>query len=263
MGDSFHVRHQVKPDFIRTIMRELVEKEISREELAERIQVQGYSIGILNEQLTRLRKIGLLKKNGLHLTDAGVLCSQILLRQPSLFYELIHFYHYILWDENKPELNRFSWTYRTVCKNLWEQPSVRMDTRALLDRVIADLIQTFPEENDVSLSTNTINGVLSWLEVLEPKVFVGGVFIRRPFAPPELALLAIQHLYETQKIEYGELLVLDDKALNDIAVLCLVDYDALSEILSEAERRFEWFELQKGWGYFARLQRPPDLTEGI
>jgi hypothetical protein len=128
---------------------------------------------------------------------------------------------------------------------------------------MADLMEQFPNEPNVSLSGGTIRGVLDWVRRLEPPAYDGERFIHRPFAAPELALLAIDHLYSRRCVGYGELLALDEQAFNEIAVLCLVDDGVLSGMLKEVERRFPWFHIQSGWGYFVRLHQPPNLTEDL
>ncbi len=264
MGDSFHVRYQATPEAVQAVFRVLMFKAPqSIKELRSTLEALGEKTGTLDEQLTRMRKLGLLESKSLKLTKRGQVCAQILSNHPALFFDLLHFYHFTLWDASKPDINRFSWTYRTVCKHLWELTSAPVNNRTLLERVIADLLEQFPDEPSVSLSDGTIRGVLEWIQKLEPPVYDGEHFERRPFAPPELALLAIDHLYSCQVVDYGELLALDDEAFKEIAVLCLVDDGVLSGMLKEAEKRFPWFEIQAGWGYFVRLHQPPNLTEDL
>jgi len=264
MGDSFHVRYQATPDTVQAVLRVLmVEEPNNLEQLRDILKAQGEKTGTLGEQLTRMRKIGLLEKKNLELTNRGQVCAHILSSHPALFFDLLHFYHFTLWDASNPDINRFSWTYRTVCKYLWDLTSAPVNNRTMLERVMADLIEQFPDEPDVSLSGGTIRGVLDWVQKLKPPVYDGEHFERRPFAPPELALLAIDHLYSRQGVGYGELLALDDEAFKEIAVLCLVDDGVLSGMLKEAKQRFPWFEIQTGWGYFVRLHQTPNLTEDL
>jgi len=264
MGDSFHVRYQATPDNVQAVLRVLmVEKPNNFDKLRDILNQQGEKTGTLSEQLTRIRKLGLIKNKSLELTDRGLMSSYILFNHPALFFDLMHFYHFTLWDASNPDINHFSWTYRTVCKHLWDLTSAPINKRTLLERVMADLIEQFPEESNVSLSSGTIRGVLDWIQKLEPPVYDGEHFERRPFAPPELTLLAVDNLYIRQKVSYGELLALDDEMFKEIAILCLVDDGVLSGMLREAEQRFPWFEIQAGWGYFVRLHQTPNLTEDI
>lgn len=263
MGDSFHVRHQAKPELIELVINCIDNNISDNDGLEESIRNQGYTTGTISEQILRLRKLGLLERDGLQLSSKGKLCAEILKRQHSLFYDLIHFYHYSLWDKKNPEVNRFSWTYRNVCKNLWNNPTLKSDTRSLLDRVIMDLINEFPGEEDISLSINTINGVFHWLEVLEPKVFENGDFVYRSYVPPELAVLAIQNIYNSNDIAYGELIALDEDMLNELAITCLVDRNVIDMVLQEALIRFDCLDLNRGWGYFIRLKEEPNLLKGL
>jgi len=264
MSDSFHVRYQATPEAVQAVLRVLMnEAPQSLEELRSALEALGKKTRTLSEQLTRMRKLGLLEKNGLELTKRGQVCAQVLSNHPALFFDLLHFYHFMLWDASNPSINRFSWTYRTVCKHLWGLTSAPVKNRTLLERVMADLLEQFPNEPDVSLSGGTIRGVLDWIQKLQPPVYDGKRFERRPFAPPELALLAIDHFYSRQGVGYGELLALDDASFKEIAVLCLVDDGVLTAMLRESEQRFPWFEIETGWGYFVRLHQPPNLTEDL
>ncbi|HHW40994.1 MAG TPA: hypothetical protein GXX19_07585 [Syntrophomonadaceae bacterium] len=264
MADSFHVRYQATPEAILAVFQVLVnEAPQSLEELRCTLEALGEKTGTLGEQLTRMRKLGLLEKNGLELTKRGQVCAQVLSNHPALFFDLLHFYHFTLWDASNPDVNRFSWTYRTVCKHLWSLTSAPVNNRTLLERVMLDLLEQFPDEYDVSLSVGTIRGVLDWVQRLQPPVYDGKRFERRPFAPPELALLAIDHFYSRQGVGYGELLALDDASFKEIAILCLVDDGVLNAMLKESEQRFPWFEIEAGWGYFVRLHQPPNLTEDL
>jgi len=261
MGDSFHVRFQAKPDAIQAVLRALFNHTPQTvNELRRILDAAGQKTTTLDEQLNRLRKLGLVHKHQLQLTEEGGVCAQILLRQSALFYDLLHFYHYTLWNPGQPDVNRFSWTYRAVCKHLWSLHSGTVNKRALLELVMEELLTCFPDESSISISVDSIQGVLEWIRVLQPPVYDGKVFERRPFAAPELAILGIDRLYLRQGVAYGELLALDKEDFMEIATLCLVDDGVLDRMLKEAELRFPWFEVETGWGYFVRLYQPPDLT---
>lgn len=264
MKDSFHVRYQAKPELVRATFEVLAtRKPAGSSELGEALEGLGYKTGTLDEQLSRLRKLGLINNNNLQLTKRGEACAEILRKQPALFFDLLHYYHFTLWNESQPDVNRFSWTYQTVCKHLWELGSAAVDNRVLLERVMEETLNQFPYESNVSLSSGTIRGVLDWLRRLQPPVYDGKHFKRRAFGPPELALLGMDFLYTSQGVEYGELLALDDAAFKKVAVLCMVDDGVLDAMLKECTRRFSWFEIQAGWGYYVRLHQSPNLTEDI
>lgn len=264
MADSFHVRYQAKPETIRAILEVLTARNpANNQELREALEGLGHKTGTMDEQLNRLRKLGLIDNNSVQLTERGQVCAEILVKQPVFFFDLLHYYHFTLWDKSRPDINRFSWTYRTVCLHLWELGSAAVDKQALLERVMEETLNQFPYESNVSLSGGTIRGVLDWIGKLEPPVYDGQYFQRRSFAPPELALLGVDHLYTSQGIEYGELLALDNAAFKEIAVLCLVDDGVLDTMFKECTQRFSWFEIQAGWGYYVRLHQSPNLTEDL
>lgn len=264
MGDPFHVRFQATPEAIQAIMRVLAyHSPQTLDELRSLVEAQGQKTTTLNEQLTRLRKLGLLDRQRVQLTDQGRACVEVLLRQPSLFYELLHFYHYALWNPLEPDVNRFSWTYRAVCRHLWTLTASVVDKRALLERLMEEIAISFPNESFISISLGTIQGVLQWIKMLQPSVYDGRRFQRRPFAPPELAVLGVDYLYRRQSVPYGELLQLDKEHFLEVATMCLVDDGVLDQMLKEAELRFRWFKVEKGWGYFVRLYQEPNLTEDL
>ncbi|MBC7342726.1 MAG: hypothetical protein H5U02_09845, partial [Clostridia bacterium] len=247
MGDSFHVRYQATPEAVQAVLWILMnDAPQSVEEVRSALEAKGRKTGTLAEQLTRMRKLGLLENNGLALTERGRVCAGVLSKHPALFFDLLHFYHFMLWDSSNPNIDRFSWTYRTVCKHLWSLTSARVNNRMLLELVVADLMDQFPNEANISLSSGTIRGVLDWIRKVQPPVYDGQRFQRRPFAPPELALLAIDHFYSRQGVDYGELFALDNESFREIAIVCLVDDGVLNAMLKECEQSFPWFEVKAG-----------------
>ncbi|HHW27506.1 MAG TPA: hypothetical protein GXX23_09300 [Firmicutes bacterium] len=256
-GDSFHVRHQATPQYIATVLRGLSAGYDSPESLASYVRSNEHRPDLLDEQVTRLRRLGLILPPRLALSEMGHRCARIMQEQPSVLFEILHFLHYTLWDKRIPERNRLSWTYKAVCDELWSRNECIVDSRYLLDRLMMQLMAEFPAEPDFSVSVNTVRGVLSWLEVLEPPVIRDRRFSRRPFAAPELLMLLLDNLYSQLGLGYGELLMLDDDKAKRLAQACLVDIDALNDILLESRNRFSWFELHDGWGFSVRLREQP------
>ena len=265
MGDSLHVRHQARPELVRATLEAIADAGNieGMEDLASLLEVRGIVVGTLDEQVTRLRKLGLLSPSGFKLTEAGREVATLSERHPSVVYDVLHYYHIAAWDPKNPDSNRFGWTYRTLCRILWRLTSASIDTSGLLERLFAEVMEAFPNDSDVSLSTSTVTGVLQWLEVLEPAVLVESRFQHRPFAPPELVVLAVDRAYRNHGLNYGELLPLDEDTLEDIAITCLLSPDTVIDSLREAKERFQWFSVDLGWGSFVRLFQAPDLTEDL
>ena len=61
MGDSFHIRHQVQPDFLLSTLLG-VSKALSQEDLLSFVQSMGFRPKLLAEQLRWGERLGLLKR---------------------------------------------------------------------------------------------------------------------------------------------------------------------------------------------------------
>jgi hypothetical protein len=198
MGHVFHVLHNARPKYELDILMLLEDgQEYTYETLLQNGRELGLTIGYqvksespLKSALQLLRDFGLVERRQVLLTDRGNVVAQIASKNPDLFPELVHYLYYTTWQASNPDENCFSWSYRTLCKYLWQQGSCVVDNSLFASTIVAEASQQFQIQT-VSFSENSVNGIILWLEALSPPIIhtqdeKGSRFSRRTFCPPEL-----------------------------------------------------------------------------
>ena len=206
------------------------------------------------------RDLGLVEDSANRLTATGEALAQIDRVNPTIFPDIVHLLHYTLWNPTDPAVNCFSFSYRTVCKELWNGgSSSSLIRRELAARVEATVNGQFKRAN-ISLSQKSIGGALDWLLELKPEAFLDGgeQFIRRSFCPPESLVLAIEHRYRESELDYGANLLLSAAHREALCQACLLELDALDRVLEYAIAQFGYLEkgVGGGWGQYVTLQGP-------
>ena len=208
----FHVRHNARPDLVKEILL-IIEggKIVSIDDILEIGKHKGYQIGttlrsiqsIKENPLQTARDLGLISYDELTLTDFGIEMVNLLHFKPTAFNELMHIFHYILWNPERKTENCFSWSYSTVSDLLWECRTCEIDRGQLVSQVSEMAIEKF-HTNGVSFSKDSVRGVLQWLYDLEPSVLDNKkkIFSRRNFCPPETFVIAVEHLYKIEGADY-------------------------------------------------------------
>ncbi len=226
---SFHVRHEVTSERCYEVLNAL---DIN----------QSYAqVTQASRQLTRLRQLGLVVEN--QVTELGQATIEICRKKRNLWGDLLHFFHYTLWSNSKPEENGFSWTYRAFTNYLWQTHHTNLDNdfwepvvstisgqieEALIFR---DKITTVTKDGTISLSKKSLVGINNWLEVLAPPIIEDGVFARRNFCPPELTLLAVGWVAQTTDGEIGIDFLITPPRREAICRLCLIEANDLDNVL--------------------------------
>lgn len=226
---SFHIRHEVKPERAKDVLDAICEG-------------QSYSHVIQGDrQAARLRQLGLAE--GDEATALGQSVHQLCIQKPDLWGELLHFSHYILWQNSNPLDNGFSWTYRQFVNYLWQQQEADL-TDEFIELTVAyltgeaeqapyfaDEIARATLEGTVSLSHNSLKGAYYWLEELQPSVLENERFTRRAFCHPELMLLACGWVGQTQGGAAGVDFLLTAERREAICQLCLLDFEVFDSVL--------------------------------
>lgn len=212
------------------------------------------------EALALARDLNLINKKRNILTRKGEIMYDILCKKHDLFADLIHG---LIVTNN----NGFSWAYREVCRLLWSRGHVyEIETREIAAEVVTTAKEIFGDS--ISFSPKSVNGILHWLNELNPPVMDNSStrrksFKRRSFCPPELFILIIDRLYHNR--DYGSNILLTEEIINKICYPCLLEISAFDRVLKYAVSQFDFVEsgVGGGWGRYIVLHRKPKLEDFI
>ncbi len=262
---SFHVRHEVTP-------------ERCYEVLNAWVMNQSYDqITQANRQLGRLRQLGLIAED--QPVNIGQITFKICQKKPTLWGDLLHFLHYTLWLETKSEENGFSWTYRAFTDYLWQKQEIKLDgdfwqpvVSTLSGQIessplFAQKIAAITKDGTISLSKDSLSGIINWLQALTPPVVEHNVFTRRSFCPPELTLLAAGWVAQTTEGEPGIDFLITPPRREAICRLCLLEPNALDSVLDWMLPNYPHL-VQPGtsagvYGRYLRFLKWPEVTDLI
>ena len=246
----YHVRHDLQPKLTEELLLLLWDKEPCRiDKLQSAAKERGYRLANRTpEQLiASLGSLNCLERNDrgeLQLTTLGKLIASTAKYQPNLFPELINFTYYTLYDETT-QLNRFSWAYRIVCDHLWAMESYEIESHRLITLVEELAQKTFNdyEEFGVSFSSNSVTGIVNWLEALDPPCVTrtasgNRFFARRPCCPVELVLLALEYVHRRVGANLSTQLQLTPEARKLVTQICLIEEEALTDLLELTAEAF-------------------------
>lgn len=250
---GFHVRHDFQPGFAKELLLLLrTSREGQTEEtLHTTAHDQGFELcqrKSYDKLLKSLSELGLIEKNDkkVILTDRGKTVSEVALFQPPLLPEIIHFLYYTLFDINRSL--RFSWSYQTVCQHLWITAPCLINRDHLVNCVVQKATSCF-SENSISFSTQSVMGILYWVESLSPACLdkLSKVFSRRLYCPVETFALALQHVYERHRGE-GISVLLTPEIRHEVCSICLIVPEAFQDMLEQAEASFDCIQVRRERG---------------
>ncbi|HET59436.1 MAG TPA: hypothetical protein ENN32_03615 [Chloroflexi bacterium] len=221
------------------------------------------------EALMTARELDFVEMDKNLLTDKGKALVRLEMNKPDLFPDIVHGYQYTLWDKKKPSIHCFSWTYREICKHLWQLGSYHMDSQGKKDLTseIEGLARTHFERSDIALSAKSVGGAFLWIEELVPGVInqPSELFARRTFCPPELFILGVNFVYRGNEMDYGTNLLLGEEPRNTICQICLLEPDGFDRVLDYATAQFDYLEkgIGGGWGQYLTLYRAPVVEDFV
>lgn len=265
-NSSFHVRNAQPGDMLAALTVFDSNPGVgSVPEIVEQAEQMGFSIRdrLRLEALITARDLGFVEKDSNDLTHSGKLILEIESYKPDLFPDIAHGLQYMLWNSREQWTNCFSWTYRTVCQLLWRQGKVKLDRRDLASEVETMARAQFSRD-DIALSPKSMGGIIMWLREMKPTVLQDeNEFVVRHFCPPELFLLAVDYLYQSDELDYGANLLLNESRQEAVCQMCLLDIQNFERVLQYALAQFSILEkgIGGGWGYFLRLDRRVSLED--
>jgi len=234
---------------------------------------QAENMGFLIQDHRRLealvtgRDLGLVDQDMNVLTDIGKIVTRLESYAPDLFVDVIHGLLYTLWSSKQKGTNCFSWSYRALCKMLWEAGNGELASRRDLASGIETRARKAFSRPDIAFSPKSVGGALLWLSDLTPPILNEEKtrFSRRTFCPPELFIMATDFVYRTQEIDYGVNLLLSDENRDAICRVCLLELERFERVLEYAVAQFDYLHkgIGGGWGQYLALDRAPMLEDFI
>jgi hypothetical protein len=271
----FHVRHNARPDLVREVLEILNGAgTVALEDMLEIGARRGYQIGTAVQSKQSLKEnalqvavdLGIVESHCLTLTPLGKQLVCLLHQKPAKWSEIMHVLFYTRWEpecENEPHF-RFSWSYRTACDTLWEFGSTTID-RGQLVSLLFDAAREHFNEQKISLSKDSIRGILQWLQELQPSVLDkdNKLFRRRTFCPPETFALAVEYLYRLKKADYQCNLLLDVEKQDILCKLCLLEPTAFDTVFDWAVGQYPFLRrgTSGGWGSYVLLTCQPQIQD--
>ena len=260
---NFHVRHEVTPDRCWDVLY-AIEQKNDYEHITQ-----------FDRQLSRLRRLDLVSKDGISITEQGAQLIRLGAHKPDLIPELFHFLHLTRWRETNPLEDTMFFTYRAYCNLLYERREVALDDeREAIATELNQAISTVSAFADatsqmvkgaVSLSVNSLLGVEKWLLRLSPSVITNDQFQCRHFCLPEVLVLALGLMTEEQGGEWSIDQLLTEEKRAFLCKLCFLDEQALDAALDWSLPEYPDLA-QEGtrigsYGRFVRVWKMPSLED--
>lgn len=196
-----------------------------------------YDLGLSKREQTEAGKPGHI------LTELGEKIRGILAVDRKLYKELMHYLHYTSYDKEDPSSRKLFWSYRKCCHVVWSRKELPKTTE-IVKIIQNEIAEQFPDayastdEGGRFNSGGVSSGWKPWVKQLEPPIFDPG---ENSFAPRkvdrfELVLLAIDHVYKTNKYRFGDPVVLDEPLLDQIAQVFFLEPVRTRELIDMASK---------------------------
>ncbi len=249
MEDVHFYIDNAPPEEVVCVLRILrVDEPLTPEDIAARIASE-YGVRMQRDHSyspRRLYDLGLAQQvnhNGrlsYILTNSGAKLRRLFGNEPELSWELLHFLHYSIYDANLRPRKAF-WSYRRCCDLIWNEKRA-IPRSELATRVLSDIRVEFPDLDHgarvgARFDATAAGRCYTWLRQLSPAPFVNDDAVEpRQVDRFELALLALDYVYESRGSRYGDPIILADDVLDDVARVFFLDHDCCRRLLTLASR---------------------------
>jgi hypothetical protein len=182
----------------------------------------------------------------------------------ALFYDLMHFLFYSAWHRSRQIQRARFWLYASVSDALWAEAPHATDNLGLTNTLQADSARLFPSYQP-AFSERSVRAAFTWLAALTPpflaKCGTGSQLCssRRSYCSPQIFHLATNLLYATEGLAYGTSMALDERHIEAISRVCLLDAERFWEMADLTKSAINGFQIRRGqWGVSIALDAPPD-----
>ncbi len=229
---TFHIPQEAAPDTLLPLLEAINTEQTRFDTVASLLDFANqHGLTSRTEIQSFASDCGLLQKDETKTIGLSDKALWILELKPETRPDVVHYLIYSGWQAEKPIDKTVLWSYRQVVNLLWQQPGTNVSEVAT---VIAEEIRNYIQEtfeSDPSFSPKSIRGARKWLESLAPSVIENGIFTRRYFCPPELALLAMGWVGQTLGGEIGIDFLLTPERREALCRVCLLDPTAVDRVL--------------------------------
>jgi hypothetical protein len=239
---------------------------LNKKQIEEKARERGALPGpSLFRNRTRLIDLGILQeqgKNELSLTDLGAKCKDLLLDNPPLFDEFMHYMHMTcaFKDDRRPYFR----TYYVISKMLYDSGSVSEVRKFASTNIRAELEKEFGESGEGAIDSSSVGKVAWWIGKLMPPIFVGeDRALPRIDVSAQGMLLAISAYYLKNKIEPGVAVMLDRDTVNEICTLGFIDQTYFHRSIDKIPPRFPVVAIGNTLSGRSLLLRSNISVEGI
>ena len=237
------------PESIRAVLHAMVPgRSVALGDLAETLRLDhGVMSKPRTEWLRRLYDLGLadqkrIRSSALYeLTPLGMKIRELDQIDPDLYPDLMHYLHFTSYDGSS-QARGYLWSYRFCCQAAWDQGILR-SSKEIAAAVQTAMKEQFPDldflaKRGARFDDTAASRWLRWVRTLEPCPFPPGQdrLHKRSLMRYELSLLALDDLYRTRGYRYGDPVLLDDAALDDLAAVFFLDLTCCRELIDVAAR---------------------------
>lgn len=170
------------------------------------------------------------------LTDLGLKVQNILGIDPGLAMDLMHYLHYTGYT-GKPMQRKYLWSYRRCCELIWSNMQAINPTE-LASEIQAEMRNTFEwldygRKSGARFNDKAVNQVYSWLRSLEPSPLIKGSSIIKPriIDRYEVALLALDEVYDSSGYTYGDPVMMDDGLIKRVSSVFMLDLGSCRRLI--------------------------------
>jgi Mn-dependent DtxR family transcriptional regulator len=222
---------------------------------------------------TTLAKLGLVDNTDRQqLTDEGRGLVEILLYNEQLFYEFLHFTYATAYHREPSSERAVSWSYYHICDEFCRRAPIAFtqDTK----QEIAESVEATAERgsgdtpsNPGPLSTTSLNNYARFIKSLDPEVYdeSSDEVTLRLFAPNELVLATIDHLYRTEidspARDYGDLVELSGKTNEILCTILMLQEEQLPELIEHVASMDARLSIKSDYQLRVRLTDPVELHD--
>jgi len=220
-----------------------------------------------------LTRLGLVEDdNPQQVTDLGQQLVDVLLRDEKLFYEFFHFIYATAYAHRPDDDRLISWAYYQISNEIYDKAPVECTND--FKQEIVDTVMFRAEEAEGPgfddpgpLSTKSLNNYLRFIQSLDPTVYdeESNTIHLRDYAREELVLLAIDHVYRSERVmetaDYGDLIELTDDVIDQVCTICLVEEEAFHDLVEDVAARYRQLSTQSDYALRIRLSEPIKIDE--
>jgi hypothetical protein len=272
---SFKFKNHVSPRYIEPLFLQIEPNEwYSSTELQQQLRDSGLDVegsDIVRANMATWSKIGLgeVQRQGpgrpnlFRLSPLGKQIAALYSTNRVLFFDVMHYLFYSAWRRSHHIDHAPLWLYAEICDILWQEAPSKMDVTRLTSRLQNESRQAFPDQ-DPTFPRQSVRSVFPWLSELTPPFLspCGSrselCSERRGYCTPQLFHLAVDLAYHEAGLSYGTSLAIDDRQIEAISRVCLLDPDRFWDMASLADMAMREFEVRQGqWGTSLALSGPP------